>query len=358
MKEIERLKQAILTDYPRLNEDSEFCFKCHKDVPCFNACCADVNIFLTPYDIIRLKNRLGITSGDFLDRYTISPFDEKAKYPVILLKMEDNEKKTCPFVGENGCTVYEDRPWPCRMYPLGMASPKDSQMDKDTEFYFLLKEATCHGHKEDNKLTVKGWLENQGIEDYNVYGELFKDITLHDFFEKSDQAIDPKKMEMFFTSCYNIDRFRSFVFNSTFLQKFDIDEDTVNRIEKDDYELLKFAYEWIRFSIFGEKNLSIKSAAIDDTKKNLSENFNEVVPKQKWLAAWQGLSTKERDFAVENTDWTVAQNNPSGKELGILIMKLFAEGMSKKDVGDDLIKRGINKDAALAHIRLLEVNLK
>ena len=126
-REIEKLKETILKEYPRLNLDSQFRFKCHKDVPCFNSCCGDVNIFLTPYDIIRLKNRLGITSGEFLAKYTISPFDENTKYPVILLKMEDNERKSCPFVSEAGCTVYEDRPWPCRMYPLGMASPKDER---------------------------------------------------------------------------------------------------------------------------------------------------------------------------------------------------------------------------------------
>src|SRR4030042_385330 len=103
MQEIERLKKAILEEYPRLNEESEFCFKCHRDVPCFNACCGAVNIFLTPYDIIRLKDRLKITSGEFLSKYTISPFDKKAKYPVILLKMNDNEKKSCPFVTDQGC---------------------------------------------------------------------------------------------------------------------------------------------------------------------------------------------------------------------------------------------------------------
>ena len=63
MKEIEKLKETILKDYPRLTRDSEFSFACHPGVPCFNACCGDVNIFLTPYDIIRLKQKLGIKIG-------------------------------------------------------------------------------------------------------------------------------------------------------------------------------------------------------------------------------------------------------------------------------------------------------
>jgi len=105
MREIENLKKAILEEYPRLSEDSEFEFSCNKDVPCFNDCCGDVNIFLTPYDVLRLKNHLEISSGEFLRQYTISPFDENLKYPVVLLKMNDNEKKSCQFVTEDGCSV-------------------------------------------------------------------------------------------------------------------------------------------------------------------------------------------------------------------------------------------------------------
>lgn len=270
MQEIERLKKVIIEDYPRLNEKSEFSFKCHKDVPCFNACCGDINIFLTPYDIIRLKNRLEVTSGEFLSKYTISPFDKNAKYPVILLKMIDDEKKSCPFVGKDGCTVYEDRPWPCRMYPLGLASGKDQADGTEKEFYFLLQEDLCQGHKEDNKLTVGEWLEDQGINEYNKIGELFKDITLHDYFEKGGQ-LDPRKMEMFFTACYNIDKFRDFVFQSTFLEKFEVDNEIINKIKTDDLELLKFGYNWLRFAIFGEKTMKVRTDVLEAKKKELAE---------------------------------------------------------------------------------------
>ena len=56
MKELESLKKTILEQYPRLKEDAEFNFACHPGVSCFNQCCSDVNIFLTPYDVLRLKN--------------------------------------------------------------------------------------------------------------------------------------------------------------------------------------------------------------------------------------------------------------------------------------------------------------
>ncbi len=275
MKEIENLKAQILKDYPRLTEDSEFKFACHKNVPCFNECCADVNIFLTPYDIIRLKKNLDITSTEVLKKYTISPFDENLKYPVLLLKMNDDKKKTCPFVGKNGCTVYPDRPWACRMYPLGMASPKDDNEELDKEFYFLLEENICQGFKEDHKYTVGEWLKDQGISEYNKMGEGFKELTLHKVFQKK-QNLEPRKIEMFFLACYDIDRFRDFVFKSTFLTKFIVDKDTQKNIKEDDIALLNFGYKWLHFALFGEDTMTIK----EDIKEAKTEALADEIRKR------------------------------------------------------------------------------
>lgn len=266
--EIERLKKAILEEYPRLTEDSRFNFKCHPGVSCFNECCGDVNIFLTPYDIIRLKNNLGITSGEFLSKYTIAPFDENLKYPVVLLKMEDNEKKSCPFVKESGCSVYTDRPWSCRMYPLGLASPKNDDGKASEDFFFLLQESVCQGFKEDRELTVKDWIRDQGIEEFNEIGEHFKDITLNDFFQKGGN-LPVQKIDMFFLACYNIDSFRDFVFKTSFLNKFEISEDRIKAIKEDDVEMMKFGFDWLRFALFGEDTMKVKTDVAERTKERL-----------------------------------------------------------------------------------------
>ena len=270
MREIENLKKAILEEYPRLDKDCKFSFGCHKGVPCFNDCCADVNIFLTPYDILRLKNKLGITSGEFLGKYTISPFDENLKYPAVLLKMNEDTKKSCPFVGKDGCSVYENRPWACRMYPVGMASPKEDNQQIDEEFYFLLKEDICKGFAEDTDWTIRNWLEDQGIEQYNQMGEYFKDITLHKYFMEGG-SLSPEKMEMFFMVCYNLDKFRRFIFESTLFDKFEVDKETVQKIKTDDVELLKFGYNWLRFALFGEKTMTVKSDVLETKKQDLDK---------------------------------------------------------------------------------------
>ncbi len=258
MNGVERLKAEILSDYPRYTEDHRFSFCCHKQISCFNKCCADVNIFLSPYDILRMKNHLGLTSEEFLARHTLMPTDSHQKYPVVLLEMTDAQDKHCPFVSdEDGCTIYADRPWACRMYPVGLASPREDGPDEeDKAFYFLIKDSFCMGHEEDKGWTIREWIQNQGIETYNELGQLFKEVATHKWFEKND--LSPQKMEMFFMACYNLDAFRRMVFESSFLDKFEVDEARQQRMRQDDVELLKFAFDWLKFSLFGEPTITIR----------------------------------------------------------------------------------------------------
>ncbi len=259
MDELEKLKETILKEFPRLNRESKFQFRCHKDINCFNKCCTDVNIFLTPYDIIRLKNHLHISSQEFLDKYTFLPIDEKQNHPVVMLKMEQDENKSCPFVRDSGCSVYEDRPWSCRMFPLGVASPKENGTTGDEEFYFILDEPVCQGHKEQRLQTVEEWMEDQEVKDYSEMGNQFKEISLHEYFKKGKQ-LEPAKQEMFYTVCYNIDKFREFVFESSFLKRFEINEDTIIKIKEDDKELLLFGLNWLRYCLFGEGTMKVSKS--------------------------------------------------------------------------------------------------
>ena len=104
--------------------DDQFTFHCGPDLDCFTECCRDVSIVLTPYDVLRLKKALRMDSTEFLEKHTLPLFSPQQKFPLVILRM-DPETKKCPFVTEQGCEVYADRPWACRMYPLGVAKPKN-----------------------------------------------------------------------------------------------------------------------------------------------------------------------------------------------------------------------------------------
>ncbi len=262
----EQLQEKIVADYPRLGPDDSFKFGCHPGVSCFNRCCGDVNIFLSPYDVLRMKNRLGMKSSEFLETYAIMPVQKDMKTPVVMLRMNDDEAKSCPFLGEKGCGVYSDRPWPCRMYPLGLAVQKETEPGwRGERFYFLMREEVCKGFEEPRELTVREWFEDQGIDEYDEWGEHFKELTLHKFFEDGG-TLSPEKMHMFFTACYDLDKFREFVLNSTLLQRFEVDEDFVEEMRYDDEALLRFAFMWLRFSLFGERTVRPREGVVEAFK--------------------------------------------------------------------------------------------
>ena len=63
---------------------------------------------------------------------------------------------------------------------------------------------------------------------------------------------------MFFLGSYNIDEFRSMVFQANFLDYFDIDKKVLKKIRSDETELLRFAFTWLRHVLFGEATLRRK----------------------------------------------------------------------------------------------------
>ncbi|OGL46691.1 MAG: hypothetical protein A2161_21770 [Candidatus Schekmanbacteria bacterium RBG_13_48_7] len=260
------MKQTILKEYPRLTRKDRFKFLCHNRMSCFNQCCRDVTIFLTPYDIIRMKNRLGISSQEFLAKYTVSPFTKEQELPVVVLKMRDDMEKTCQFVEAQGCTIYEDRPWSCRMYPVGIASSKPDQDSPGEEFYFVMHEDVCNGLSESREWTIDEWIKDQKIESYDEIGNLFKEINLHSYL-RAGKSLDPQKMEMYYMVCYNLDKFRTFLFESSFFDRFGVSQDVKELIEHDDLALLKFGFLWLKFSLFGEKTMKVKPDIIDKMKK-------------------------------------------------------------------------------------------
>ena len=60
---------------PRYGLAGTFPFACHRELSCFNACCRDKHLPLSPYDILRLKRALKIDSDKFLVEYAVYSLD-------------------------------------------------------------------------------------------------------------------------------------------------------------------------------------------------------------------------------------------------------------------------------------------
>jgi len=247
--------------------DKKFKFRCHKDVKCFTKCCSDIDILLTPYDVLRLKSRLGMSSGEFLSKYTYVNIDRKSSHPYAMLKMLDDKEKKCPFVTAEGCTVYSDRPANCRYYPIGQGIlKKDGENGiEEEEFYFFVKEPHCLGYKENMEWTIKSWRIDQEVDVYDEMNREWKGLQLRK--NMLGQELDEKKQSQFYMASYDIDSFRKFVFESRFLDVFDLDDKIVEKIKTDEAELMKFGFKYIKCIMMLEQTLKVKEKAIEERIK-------------------------------------------------------------------------------------------
>ena len=252
----------------RLSENTTFSFRCHKDISCFTKCCHGINIMLTPYDIVRLKNRLQMTSDEFLAVYTTPQVLEKTDLPVVTLKMLDDVEgePACPFVREDGCLVYSDRPTTCRYYPIGVGSLNYKEEDAEG-FYFFVNEPHCRGFEEDSPMTVAEWRRDQGVDVYDEINALWTDLLVRKRSFPANIRLTQKTKNMFFTASYDIDRFRRFVFESSFLEIYEIPEAEAEQIRNDELALLNFSFRWLNWLLFKQGDFKLNEAAAEKRAK-------------------------------------------------------------------------------------------
>ncbi|MDY6855287.1 MAG: YkgJ family cysteine cluster protein [Thermodesulfobacteriota bacterium] len=248
-----------------LSKESRFKFACHNGLSCFKTCCADINIFLTPYDLLRMRRTIGLSSGEFLEKYTI-PLLTKEGLPLLVLKMTEDENKSCPFIAAHGCEIFEDRPWSCRMHPIFPSSKGG---------FFIEEGKSCLGFKEEKTWTIEEWKKDQGIDSYDKMNESYETITLNDYFLKGN-TLDPEKSKMLYMVCYDLDEFKKYLLETRFFDIYNMEKENIEKLTEDDEELLSFGYRWARFNLFGEDTLRLNDKTFDkimQTERKESESL-------------------------------------------------------------------------------------
>lgn len=251
MKAIDSKDLAGLPGIP-ITDGGTFNFRCHPALACFNRCCRNLNLYLYPYDVLRLKNRLEITSDAFLDHHVDAILRPGNFFPDVLLRMAATAERTCPFLTAAGCSVYPDRPDACRTFPVERGLLHDAETGNDTELYFLRPPHFCLGPREKKEWTVPGWLADQEALPYQV-------MTVRWAKLKRLFANDPwgtegprgPRAKMAFMATYNIDRFCEFVFASSFLKRYRLTQDILRRVKTSDADLLELGFDWVAFFLWG-----------------------------------------------------------------------------------------------------------
>lgn len=202
-------QENAATGHPRvrhLEPGEEFRFRCGPDRPCFTDCCRQLDLALSPYDVLRLRRALGLSSGEFLERYVVVEKNDDEAFPQVYLAMVDDGRASCPFVSPAGCAVYLDRPGACRTYPLGRGASRgeDGQVN---DFYVVLTEDHCRGFEAGDRQTSAAWLADQELAPYNEFNDLLLAILQHPRI-KAGFRPDERQLERYLQVLYDLDRLR------------------------------------------------------------------------------------------------------------------------------------------------------
>ena len=231
-----------------LDKDEKFRFCCHPGVACFTDCCRELELALTPYDVLRLRARLGISTGEFLERYCLFETSADEVLPRVYLGMVDDGQGRCPFVSKEGCAVYEDRPAACRTYPVGRGAFLQPD-GRCQDLYVLLSEPHCKGFAQEQRQDVGQWLDHEGLADYNAMNDATLAVYQHRKVGDGITLTD-MQVETFFLAFYNLDAFRE----ALLADKLPVEEGLGDKwrqdIAEDDKALLLFSVKWLTWRLF------------------------------------------------------------------------------------------------------------
>ena len=130
-----------------LHMHSPFSFVCDR----CSQCCRNKLININPYEISRLAKGLGITTTEFIRQFTQDG-------GIHLLQKDDG---SCYFLSRTGCQVHKNRPFVCRLFPLGRHGDEHGG-----EYFFILPlDESCRKNL-GKQFTVQKYLQNQGAMEY------------------------------------------------------------------------------------------------------------------------------------------------------------------------------------------------
>ena len=230
----------------RLAQSETFHFSCHKGVKCFTDCCRMLELSLTPYDVLRLRTAINLTSRQLLDNYIIIEQDPGEPFPRFYLTMVDDGRASCVFISDQGCTVYEHRPAACRTYPLGRAVMV-GENGTINEHFVLMREDHCRGFEEPEVQSARQYSIEQDLLTYNRFNDAVAVILQHDAIRKGFIP-SASQIESFILALYDIDSFREKLLNER------LDSIVLSPAEKkrliSDEMLLSFGIDWLRQQLF------------------------------------------------------------------------------------------------------------
>ena len=291
---VSQAPQASPVQPVELTLDETFQFRCHKDIACFNKCCKNIDLQLMPYDILRLKNRLGLTSSEFVARYTL-PFEMDAHGMPGLKMATKPGTSTCIHLTEEGCGVYEDRPTVCRYYALGNMGVRKKDSAEVEDIYFVVRESHCLGHDEPQKQTIAQYRTEQGLDQYDEMNRHWRELIIKKRSAGPTVGTPSERSLQLFDMCsYDLDGFREFTQSKKFKEIVELSSEQEQEMANNEEQLLKFAIRFLEQILFGVETVKIKP---DAKEKRMRER------KEVWLQRrQQQIQQDKKDLQKQQYD--------------------------------------------------------
>ena len=182
----------------KLSPEDSFAFECTASLACFGKCCR-MELKLTPYDILKIRSKLSIPTGRFLDDFTHSRIDPESGFPLVILN--PGKKGKCMFLRSYGCSIYSARPGACRSFPLSRGV---NLKDGTSSYYLQQLPGFCLGGRTSRQWTVTQWRDESGLEPYGRWNDFFVGI-LGKIIKKGAQSIPSAALNMLASICYDFD---------------------------------------------------------------------------------------------------------------------------------------------------------
>lgn len=232
--------------------DRNFVFRCGSDLPCFNQCCRDLDLPLTPYDVMRLAWVLDMTQAEFLQKFALLTEDSVTGLAQARMRMQDGCLGPCPFVRPEGFAVYPHRPGACRAYPVGRGA---SLVRAGRAIrYYMIEQKFCCGFGHGGAWTPEEWLGAQGLGEYNVSNDQL--LRLICMIRASGAPLDERLKALARMALFDQEKFRRILLAGGLLARLDLPLERIGLLRRDTLQgreaALALAMDWLELMIFGE----------------------------------------------------------------------------------------------------------
>jgi hypothetical protein len=135
----------------------------------------------------------------------------------------------------------------------------------------MVREAHCLGFQADREWSVSEWRKDQGVNLYDDINKSWMEFMLRKKSFGFQAELSEEGRAMFFMVSSNMDKLRSFIFESSFLEKYEVEEELLEQIRTDDVALLKFGLDWLQSALFGADKVKLKEHVQEEHKKRAEE---------------------------------------------------------------------------------------